>query len=94
MKTIYALASPRTGEVRYIGQTSDLQRRCSNHRCLDRNKPKARWLRSLKKGPKVLVLDEVPDDEANAVEAFWIATAVYLGNRLFNCKSPKNYGVL
>ena len=68
MTFIYALADPRTRDVRYVGKTSDLDARLNGHACEARRSPKATprltWLRALAKDgvrPEILVLEEVPD---------------------------------
>ena len=84
MKTIYALASPRTGEIRYVGQTNNLKKRMRDHKCDGRNAGKTRWLKRMKRGPKLIILDEAED--ADLAERWWIATSLYFGNRLFNIR--------
>ena len=88
---IYWLEDSRTGEMRYVGQTTkDLKHRLNDH-CKNRSAAKshnARWIRQLKKCglyPKIHLLQTLPDrtslDEA---EIYWIAHFRSLGCNLTN----------
>jgi hypothetical protein len=82
---------PETGEVRYIGKSTDPKRRLANHLCETSACHRTHWLRSLAaRGLKpVLVTLEVvegrwPWQEA---ERWWIARGRALGWRLTNSTS-------
>jgi hypothetical protein len=89
--TIYALADPRTGEVRYIGKAIDAERRLQQH--LSRfhlnyhRTQKNSWLKGLLSAghrPTMHVLELVDHQDANAAEIRWIAKATAKGARLTN----------
>jgi DNA-binding transcriptional regulator YdaS (Cro superfamily) len=89
--TIYALADPRTSEVRYVGKAVDPERRLQQH--LSRfqlsyyRSQKNSWLMSLLDAghrPTLHVLEMVDSQEANAAEIRWIAKAIEMGARLTN----------
>ena len=79
---IYALLDPNTGEVRYIGKSSDPQRRlkshiqeCTNHSRRTNNQRKREWIGSLlanKQKPIVVVLQELSEsDDWAFIEFCW-----------------------
>jgi hypothetical protein len=86
---IYALCDPETLAVRYVGKTINLPSRINSHRWEARNPAfqthKARWLRSLGgREPVVKVLAEVPSDQWQEAERFWIGHMRNLGCDLTN----------
>ncbi len=92
MTIIYALKCPISGEIRYIGKSSDPNRRLRSHvneavRNI-RDHHTARWIRkllALDKEPVIVELLCVPDDFSwEAIERFMIATARHLGLRITN----------
>ena len=89
MKSIYGLTDPRTGCIRYIGQSTDPARRLAGH-CWEAKREKhhrARWIIGLLKlglKPLLEVLEEVPDEQADDVERFWISSLLTAGARLVN----------
>lgn len=86
---IYGLVDPRSGCLRYVGQTKNLKERfwghtgmasVSRHRC-------AAWIRGLRKlglKPVLEVLEEVSTEQANDAERFWIASLRAAGASLLN----------
>lgn len=62
---IYGLRCPRSGNIRYIGKTTDLRRRYLAHlACRNPRHPLYCWVASLKKAklsPIIEVLQEIPD---------------------------------
>jgi DNA-binding transcriptional regulator YdaS (Cro superfamily) len=89
--SIYALADPRTGEVRYIGKAVDPVRRLQQHLTpfqLSRYKSKKNsWIKSLLDAgvtPTLHVLELVDYQAANEAEIRWIAKALGMGARLTN----------
>jgi Ni/Co efflux regulator RcnB len=76
VKTIYALIDPRTSDVRYIGATTDVQRRLREHLRREEARHCSRWIRSLLASglsPHVWVF-EVVGDGWQAAERRWIQT--------------------
>jgi GIY-YIG catalytic domain len=89
LSTIYALCEPETGEVRYIGKTRNLRKRQLQHlrpSSLERRSRRSSWLKNLlARGlqPMVCILQEVPVEQEDELERWWIA--VYRPNgRLTN----------
>jgi DNA invertase Pin-like site-specific DNA recombinase len=76
--SIYALCQPETGEVRYVGKSTDVDRRYCQHLApwnLAKKSKKNSWLKSLlarSVEPMLVVLEEVPAEEAGDVERWWI----------------------
>ncbi len=86
---IYVLKDPVTGEVRYVGKADKPSKRFVQHLQLHpRHKDyRARWIRSLlKRGlkPQLEVVDEVPVEYWQALEAAYVAFYKELGFRLVN----------
>lgn len=90
---IYALCDPRTGEIRYVGKTINIQERLKGHCGGKVGTYKANWiagLRLLGLKPVVEVLDVVEnsdDEDWQEEERFWIAYLRFLGCRLTNLDS-------
>lgn len=85
---IYTLSHPLTGEVRYVGKTTNPKQRKSNHsnRARDKGTHKRNWINSLKvQGLKPLfeIIDEVHDDW-KFWERYWIAQFKIWGFKLCN----------
>lgn len=90
MVSIYTLSDPRTGEVRYVGQTHrPLKFRYWAHvnpRPQDRTH-NANWIKHLRKDglrPIIELIEEVPDEEWVLWEKYWIAQFKCWGFRLNN----------
>lgn len=75
-KYIYGLIDPSTNQLRYVGQTDDLNKRLQQHMQDGGNTPKVEWLRGLKSiGQQaiIIVLSVVKDGEnAHEIEYRWI----------------------
>ena len=91
MTSIYALVDPRTCLVRYVGQTVEPRRRVAEHigrTGSARNRShRDNWIRSLLKlnlKPHLEVLEQVPPDQADQAERFYIALFRALGTDLLN----------
>ena len=95
MKTfIYTLEDPITGEIRYVGKANSLKSRLYGHiiECnrQDRKTHKINWIKSLlEKGmrPIISILDEVPGDEWEYWERYWIQQLNQWGTNLTNISS-------
>jgi hypothetical protein len=88
---IYALADPRTGEVRYVGKAIDpakrLQQHLSRFQLTYYKSHKNSWLQSLLDAgvrPTLHILELVASQDANTAEIRWIAKAAAMGARLTN----------
>lgn len=72
---IYRLVDPTTNETRYIGQTNrTLSARLSGHATLPSKSIKA-WIEQLRdcsERPKIELIEEVEESEANDRERYWI----------------------
>lgn len=89
--TIYALGDPRSGLVRYVGQTVNLQARTEKHvggRTDQRNPELRGWLAELRRAglePQVRVLEECrTPGVADAQEKHWIRKFIAEGLDLLN----------
>jgi hypothetical protein len=85
MGVIYALCDPGTGEIRYVGQTGDLESRIKQHlknAAGGHQYHVYRWIHSLGGPPKVIVLEETED--LDIMERLWIAGLRSIGYRLTN----------
>ena len=85
---IYALADPRTREVRYIGETiRTLVQRLSQHKRAAREKttpPVNAWIRSIQ-SPLMIEIESLDSVEGmHAAEVFWIDQFRFMGARLLN----------
>jgi hypothetical protein len=95
LHTIYSLSDPRTGEVRYVGKSSEPDKRYLCHLSAGRGKPEAsyrnqthcaRWIRGLLAAGVVPVMAtlEVVDSDWPAAEKKWIADFRARGYSLTN----------
>ena len=92
MVKIYTLTDPITGEIRYIGKTKkNLVDRwyshCSDYKLSREKSYKNSWIISLKrKGykPIIEILDEVPENQWQFWETYWIAQFLNWGFNLTN----------
>lgn len=89
MSTIYLLLDPRTGEVRYVGQTQQsLRKRLTGHVTGARWQPSCyrdRWIGKLLadgRRPVIVAVEETTD--ADSRECFWITHYRAAGCRLVN----------
>lgn len=86
---IYALCSPETGEIRYIGKANNALKRLGGHLrdARRRDTPVYRWIRKLQSrglSPKLLILLSVGPEKWEAAEVAAISRAKTLGIRLLN----------
>lgn len=89
MKIIYGLHKENDFEIRYIGQTSNLKSRLSQHRCLSsrEGKIKKQWIKNLKENNlkvECIVLEEVKDSEADFWERYYISLFKSWGYNILN----------
>lgn len=100
MRVIYALVDPRTGLPRYIGQTSDPERRLNTHVTEALRGPptdqKTEWIHGLhQRGekPEIREIDKVPEALADHREEYLIRVFHdALGRVLLNEKLPRPSG--
>lgn len=98
MPSIYGLAHPITGEVRYVGQTrGPIEKRLTGHIGAARNGNDSqrylhRWIRKVEREtkltPNVILLEECDANELNVNERKWIA---HFGSRLTNMTSGGDF---
>ena len=73
---IYALTTPDTGQIRYIGYSSNPEKRLKKHLQDKANTHKVHWIQSLKKQgltPGLLLIEECKADNWQEREKAWIA---------------------
>ena len=83
---IYCLSDPRDGQVRYVGKTICLNRRFNGH-LHGKGTHKANWIQELVRlglKPVMEVLEEVPANDWEDAEKFWIASLSFMGCKLTN----------
>lgn len=91
MKCIYALIDPRTRQIRYVGQSSDPERRYQQHINAAEDTPKGVWiqeLRAMDQLPDFILIDECEDAEAFYLENWWILIGKRQGWPLTNGTNP------
>lgn len=85
---IYALADPRTGEIRYVGKTKQrLSDRLYKHLTLKGGVRNVCWIKSLLSTgavPEIMLLEDTSEEEWTQCERFYIAYFRFLGMRLNN----------
>lgn len=87
---IYSLADPDTGAIRYIGKAGNVKRRLQRHlreSKKDTRSPKKAWVKSLLcagKRPVLEPLDNVPANEWEFWEQYWISQCKAWGYSLTN----------
>jgi hypothetical protein len=88
--TIYGLTDPRTGHIRYIGQSLNPDTRWKSH-CASASSneaiQKSNWIKELKEAgmkPQLLELEKVAVEDANSSELFYIEYFKMLGANLTN----------
>lgn len=88
---IYSLSTKKNPDnIRYIGKASDISDRLKRHLsnyCLKEDTYKSRWLqKELKNGniPIIEIIDEVPENEWNFWEQYWISQFKIWGFNLTN----------
>lgn len=87
---IYSLSDPKDGLIKYVGKTSQkLNKRlfCHISESKKRNDKKSNWISSLSKQnlkPIIEILDEVPENQWEFWEKYWIAQLSAWGLNLKN----------
>lgn len=88
MSKIYVLVDPDTGEIRYIGRTSQqLSTRLRDHIRDRKSGHKKYWIDSLRSKdlvPRIVLLQEVMDTEWPEAERYWISYFRSIGCPLTN----------
>lgn len=89
---IYGLIDPVTRQIRYVGQTNDLERRYQEHVNNIEDTHKGLWIQSLREKGRIptLVILEIIEDEAksNYHEKWWIVLGQKQGWLLTNSANP------
>lgn len=74
--SIYALRDPRSGAIRYVGQTRcPLNKRLSEHIHCPTNRRAREWMRELRDQglrPEIVLLETVDCADLSSREKFWI----------------------
>jgi len=86
---IYALIEPKLNQIRYIGKTTDINRRLNRHisEIFLHDSHKDRWIRKLVDNnnfPEIEIIDEVDEKEWCYWEKFYISYFKYIGFSLTN----------
>lgn len=87
MEYIYILKEPLTGDVRYVGKTTNLKARLYNHiKTANRGKTHCKsWIKSLLKQNLLPVLEVIECvSNGSKREQYWIGYYTKLGNKLCN----------
>lgn len=72
---IYVLKEPTTGEVRYVGKTTNIKTRLTKHCSEKSHNHRVHWIQHLKSAgqiPVIEVIDEVPIEHWQQWEVAWI----------------------
>jgi hypothetical protein len=86
---IYLLIDPRTGFVRYVGQSTSPQRRLAQHLADESDTPKTRWLREMLQPPQMVIVERSDEEWAHIREQWWIDLGHKLGWQLTNSVGAK-----
>lgn len=86
---IYALADPKTGEVRYIGKTllQPAEKRLKGHvktMEIGSRRHVYNWMRKLNALPQFIIIEAVSESKINELERYWIRWMRLTGVRLTN----------
>ena len=84
---IYTLLDPRTGDIRYVGRTNNLQKRLAGHLRARDDSHRSRWIRLLlREGlkPLMVVQDRCSEQLCRALEAAYTDYFESLGYSLTN----------
>lgn len=87
---IYTLSDPRTGEVRYVGKTTDIYYRLARHISDAKRSTRRRkdaWLKGIINvglSPVLDILEECKDEDWKTTEQYWISQLKNWGFRLLN----------
>lgn len=88
MGFVYTIQHPLTDEIVYVGCTKDINTRIKSHiQCRKENTNITRYINDLRKNylyPKILVIEEVEDNEMFFCEMFWIRMLRSWGFNLLN----------
>ena len=91
---IYGLFCPIENKIRYIGKSNNPKRRLKDHMYDFRTEyKKGRWIRSLKHQnlkPELVILDEIPIENWEFWEQWWIEYIKFIGLQLLNYNKGGN----
>lgn len=87
---IYGLVDPRDREIKYVGQTISPDRRLKQHIAdTGSGTPKSDWINEMgDRKPLMVILDTVAQEDAHAVENWWILFCRYKGWQNVNGTNP------
>ena len=89
---VYALLDPDNGDIRYIGQSKDINKRIKRHCQNVTGFPISRWVQKLKrnnKSPDLIIIEE--HDNPLLIEKMWIDRAKAQGVKLLNLHEGGKY---
>lgn len=89
---IYTLSDPITGEIKYVGRTTDLEKRNKMHLAQAKKTGLRDWIRSLldkKQKPIMRWLETVESEQAAEREFYWINKLEASGCQLYNMRKNR-----
>lgn len=89
---IYTLSDPTTGEIKYVGRTTDLDKRYEMHLASARKTGLKHWIQTLfAKGfkPVIRQVESVESDRAAEREFYWINFLEEAGCQLYNVRKNR-----
>lgn len=93
--SIYGLAHPLTGEIRYVGLARDPKSRLRQHRCHPHTLHLKNWVRSIQRDdlePRMLIFEVCDESICGDREKLWIQKFIKLGDRLVNITNGGEIG--
>lgn len=96
MTCIYALIDPETNEIRYIGKANNPEQRYKRHLRQSDDTYKQRWINDLKSRelkPILHIIEEIPFEQWEEREKYWIAFYQAQGNHLTNTHEGGSGGI-
>lgn len=95
---IYGLFDPNTGAIRYIGRSTNPEKRFASHRNMSQNDVKTAWVRELRKNgqrPELAIIETCTAETVKDAEWGWIKRCMEAGadltNRIYPGCEAMNY---